>query len=76
MHTIELEAIVDGGTLTAVVPTYIPDGRQRIVLVVDDAPKTSEEKIAIFRFIHTTRFYPYTHDTRYGRDEIYDEDGR
>lgn len=76
MQTFELEAIIDGGTLTAIVPAHIPDGRRRIVLVVDDAPKTSEEKIAIFKSIHTTRFYPYLHDTRYGRDEIYDEDGR
>lgn len=76
MRTLELEAIIDSGTLTATVPAGIPDGRQRIVLVVDDAPKTSEEKLALLKFIHVGRLYPYIHDTRYGRDEIYDEDGR
>ena len=76
MRTLEIEAIIGGGTLTDVVPAHIPDGRQRIVLVVDDTSQTSEEKLAVFKSIHTTQFYPYPHDTRYGRDEIYDEDGR
>ena len=76
MRTLELEAIINGGTLTAVVPADIPDGRQRIVLVLGVHPKSSEEKIAIFKSIHTARFYPYPHNISYGRDEIYDEDGR
>jgi hypothetical protein len=75
VRTIKTTATVnDGGLLTVQVPVDIEPGEYEVAIVVDEqptlAPKDWLDKL------QTWAWDAWPADARFGRDEIYDDDGR
>jgi len=74
-RTIEVDARAEQGHIVLDIPADIPDGPVHLVVTIETpAPRlTADEFFAQLQMIEPAGWPP---DARFGRDELYDDDGR
>jgi hypothetical protein len=74
-RTIEVDAHIEHGRVVIDMPTDVPDGPVHVVVTIDTPTQrtTGEQFLSQLRMIDLSG---WPADARFGRDELYGDDGR
>jgi hypothetical protein len=76
IRTIEREARIEHGRVIIDLPGDVPDGPVHVRLTIESASPASQDPAAWLNELEPTSLAGWPADSTFGREELYDDDGR